>query len=726
MPPNERPTFSPFWHRVRASKPRLRPHVQITRQRYRGRRWHVVHDPTSNQFYRLNPIAFDFVSLLDGTRTVDDAWKISLSKFGDNSPTQNEIIQLISQLYSSNLLSVDTTPETEQLLSRGRDRLRRKFAAQAIGIMYFKIKLINPDRILTALEPLFRPFINIYGLLAWIVLVLSAAYAITNSGKWSQFLDGIDTYFNPGNWGLILVAFVVTKLWHELGHGIICKRYGGQVPEFGTMLLVLIPSPYVDASACWAFPNKWHRMAVGGGGMLFEWVLASIATFIWVNSDPGTTQQIAYNVMFTSSVSTVLFNANPLMRFDGYYMLSDLLEVPNLAQRSNKMLMYYFQKYIYRLRNVTPPSTLPGEVAILTIYGILSGIYRVFLFFSITLYILGKAFALGVILAVWTAASWFLIPTGKFIHWLATNPAHNDRRFRSIGISLAMIAAFLIVVGWIPMPDRRRGVGVVESAHRTGVFFKADGFVVTNHKHIGQRVAKGDPIVTLINPELVQQEESLNADIAEMRVQERLAIQQSEPAGAEIARERLSVSIEQLDEIRARIESLTVRAPQDGVIVSRDPEHMLGAYVKRGDPLCEIVDTESVHISAVMDQRQAGWLADLPPDQYTVQLRTISNVETIFDGKDPKFPGAGQNVLPSRALGFEGGGQFETQKDDRSGRISKRPIFPVEIQPTDTEALLRTTLPGARVHVRFTLQDRPWLQQWWERLEREVRGRVKL
>ena len=118
----ERPTFSPFWHRVRTLKPRLRPHVQITRQHYRGRRWHVVHDPASNQFYRLSPVAHDFVCLLDGTREIEAAWKISLAKFGDASPTQNEIIELMGQLYNSNLIAIDTTPETEQLLQRGKDR----------------------------------------------------------------------------------------------------------------------------------------------------------------------------------------------------------------------------------------------------------------------------------------------------------------------------------------------------------------------------------------------------------------------------------------------------------------------------------------------------------------------------------------------------------------------------------------------------------------------------
>ncbi|MBX3385370.1 MAG: PqqD family peptide modification chaperone [Phycisphaeraceae bacterium] len=727
MPPNERPTFSPFWHRVRAMRPKLRPHVQITRQRYRGKRWHVVHDPTSNQFYRLNPVAHDFVGTLDGSRTIDEAWKVSLSKFGDSAPTQNEVIQLIGQLYSSNLLSVDTTPETEQLLRRGRERVKKKAAAQAIGIMYFKIRMINPDRILTAVEPFFRPVINVWAFALWCVFLFAALAALTRAGAWPTLVGGFQDYIAPSNWHWIAVTFVVIKLWHELGHGVICKRYGGQVPEMGMMLLVLIPSPYVDASACWAFASKWKRIAVGAGGMIFELFAAAVAAFVWLSADQGSlTKQLAYNVMFTASVATVLFNANPLMRFDGYYILSDLLEVPNLAQRSNKMLQALCQKYLYRLRNVTFPSTLAGESTILVVYGVLAMMYRIFLFFTITLYVLGVAFAIGLLLAIWTASAWFIIPTGKFVHWLATSSQHGEHRQRSIGISLAMIAGVLILVGWVPMPDRRRGVGVVESLARAGLFTTSEGFVEEAHKRIGDRVEAGEAILTLSNPDLVAQRDAVESQIRENRVIERLALTQGEPGGAEIARERIRVLREQMEELNRRIDGLVVRAPQSGVIVTSNPELLLGAFIKRGDPVCEIVDTESVRVAAILDQRQAGWLAGLEPDSYKVEMRAVSDAHKLLVGGRVSTPGAGQRILPGPALGFEGGGTIETERDDRSGRIAKRPVFTVYVEPKSPEALLASTLPGARVHVRFTLEDRPWLAQWWERLERELQGRVKL
>ncbi|MEO0716868.1 MAG: PqqD family peptide modification chaperone, partial [Planctomycetota bacterium] len=243
----ERPTFSPFWHRVRAMKPRLRPHTQITRQLYRGRRWHVVHDPSSNQYYRLSPVAHEFVGLLDGARTVEDVWNITLAKHGDAAPTQNEVIQLLSQLYNANLLSADAAPETEQLLRRGRERLKKKATQQAIGIMYFRIRIFNPDRMLAWIEPVLRPILNRVGFIAWCALIITALVMLLPN--WQALTEGFGSTIAPSNWPWLIVVFIVTKAIHETGHGVICKRFGGHIPEFGFMLLVLFPAPYVDASS---------------------------------------------------------------------------------------------------------------------------------------------------------------------------------------------------------------------------------------------------------------------------------------------------------------------------------------------------------------------------------------------------------------------------------------------------------------------------------------------
>ena len=529
----ERPTFSPFWHRVRAMKPRLRPHVQITRQFYRGRRWHVVRDPSSNQFYRLNPIAHEFVGLFDGTRTVEEIWKIVLERHGDAAPTQGEAIQLISQLYNSNLLSADVSPETEQLLRRGRERTKQKATQQAIGIMYFKIRVFNPDRYLAWIEPLLRPVLNVWGFGLWALFVIFAMAQVLP--EWETLKSGFDSAIAPANWGWLIVVFIVTKAIHETGHGVICKRYGGQVPEFGFMLLVLFPAPYVDASAAWALPSKWKRMAVGAGGMIFELFVASVAALIWKNSPDGSVvRQVAYNAMFTASLSTILFNANPLMRFDGYFILSDLLEVPNLMQRSMKMLQYLWKVHVFRLKNETPPTGSPAEATILVVYGVAAMVYRVFLFISITLSVMGRLFAIGLVLAVWTGVMWFVLPVGKFVHWLATGSSIADCRTRVIATSLASFALLFGAIGLIPFDDHRRARGVIESVEDTGVFFGTTGFVQAAHVRPGQFVREGDPLLTCSNDQMVAQLAQLEGQIAEAEATEQRAMGNDQAAAAQI------------------------------------------------------------------------------------------------------------------------------------------------------------------------------------------------
>lgn len=723
----ERPTFSPIWHRVRAMRPRLRPHVQVTRQHYRGRRWHVVHDPASNQFYRLSPIGHEFVGLLDGRRTVEEVWNISLGKHGDAAPTQNEVVELLSQMYNTNLLALDAAPETEQLLRRGRERTKRRIAQQAIGIMYFRIRLFNPDRLIAWAEPILRPLLNRWGLVLWAAWLIAGVWAV--APEWEDLVSA-ETFRNalaPANWAWMGVVFVVIKAIHELGHGVLCRRFGGQVPEFGVMMLVLFPAPYVDASACWAFPSKWQRIAVGAGGMIFELAIAAGAAFVWRFANGSLATQLAYNVMLMAGVTTILFNANPLMRFDGYYILSDLLEVPNLMQRSMKMLGYLFQKHVYRIKEARPPSTIAGERATLVVYGVAALAYRIFLFFSITLYVMGQLFAIGLVLAVWTAAMWFVMPVGKFVHWLATSPQLAEFRPRAIATSLAMIAVAAVLLGAVPMPDHRRASGVVESLHRSGVFFGTDGFVVRAHARPGDAVKAGDPIVTCESPELDAAMLLAQAELAEMEALEREYTGRN-PAAAQVVRERIAAQREWIALVERRRAMLVVRAPHDGVVAAgprgEDPGAIVGAYAKRGQQLCEVVDPSRVRVVASMTTAQAAPLIELG-EACTIQMRALADVDTVVDGRVARIEGGGQRRLPHAGLGYAGGGTIETDAQDRSGLLTRSPQFIVHIDPAGPLAG-RVGAPGERVGLRLTLPSKPLLAQWIDRLHKLVQGRVDI
>ena len=723
---NDRPTFSPFWHRVRTLRPRLRPHVQITRQHYRGGRWHVVHDPASNAFYRLSPVSHEFVGLLDGKRTVEAVWDIVLTKHGDHAPTQNEAIQLLSQLYTANLLSADVPPETEQLLRRGKERLGQKIRQQAIGLMYFKVRLFNPDRLLTWLEPIARPLLNPVGLLLWAAWVIIAVVTVVVP-QWEALRTSFRDAIAPANWAWMLVVFVGLKLFHELGHGLICKRFGGHVPEFGAMMLVLVPAPFVDASSAWAFESRWRRIAVGAGGMIFELAAAALAAHVWSNTAPGLLlHQLAFNAMLTAGVSTVLFNANPLMKFDGYYMLSDLLGIPNLMQRSMAMLKHHFQVHVYRVRNATPPTSDPAEAIALNLFGVAALIYRVFLFVSITLYVMGKLFAIGVILAVWTAAMWFLLPVGQFLHWLATSPTLADTRGRAIVLSAVMVLAGLGLIGLIPVPDHRRADGVVTSDARNAVFFGVGGLVETVHKRPGERVEKDEPIVTLSSPLLTSQLAEARASLKENEARRLYAVAHN-PAAAQIAEKDVAVSQHVIEVLEERASRLIVRAPHAGSIVGADPALKSGAMVEAGQPLCEVVDSDMAHLrlTATLTQEEALWVNELKPEDYTTEVRRLADAAADIPVRAERVYQFGLRDLPHESLGYAGGGTIEIDAGDRSGRRTKRPVFTADFRPTNL-VTTPTLYPGERVRFRFTLESKPLLAQWLDRLEKMMQGRAKV
>lgn len=722
----ERPTFSPFWHRVRALKPRLRPHVQITRQHYRGKRWHIVHDPTSNQFYRLNPIAHEFVGLLDGHRTVEEVWTIAMERHGDDAPTQQEALQLIGQLYSSNLLTVDATPETEQLLRRGRERLKKKAIGQAIGIMYFRFRVFNPDGILTWLEPIMRPLLNRWGFMAWLAFVIFAITSILP--HFGELSNSFENALAPANYGWMAVVFIVTKAIHETGHGVILKRFGGQVPELGFMLLVMVPAPYVDASSAWALDSKWKRIAVSGGGMIFELFVASIAALVWINTASGSlTHQLAYNAMFIASVSTVLFNANPLMRFDGYFIFSDLIEMPNLMQRSQNMLKYLFKRYIYRLENETPPTSNRTERTILLVYGVAAIAYRIFLFFSITLYVMGKMFAIGLILAIWTAGMWFVMPVGKYVHWVASHASLAEHRVRAMATSIAMIGGVILLVGAVPMPDHRRASGVVESLARSGVYFAADGFVTIAHVRPGDRVAKGDPIVTMDNPELDAQLAQTRAEITRLESLVRQATVE-QPVAVESLARQLEGLREQHRYWSDKMAHMVIRSPQDGVIVGADPAGLVGAFVREGEPVCEVVDDQRLRVVASLGQHENDWAIALREGTIpvTIDMRLVSAVPTEIRGDFDELIEAGQARLAHASLGFAGGGTIQTQADDRTGTMARSKQFVMYLTLRDGGDGVWSGAPGERVKVRFTLPSKPLLVQWADRIAKLVQGRVNL
>ena len=720
----DRPTFSQSWPRVNRLTPKLRPHVQITRQLFRGEPWHVVQDPVSNNFFRLNPVAHYFVGLLDGKRTVDEAWRLTLDRHGDAAPTQNEVIGLLGQLNQSNLLRVDMPPDAQPLLERARRRRLKFWGGQAMSILFMRFPFYNPDRMLTRLAPLVRPLLNVWVLVAWFVWMIFCASAFLP--ELGRFVGDVNSVLLPRNWAWMVVLFILVKALHELGHGMVVKRFGGAVPEFGIMMLVLFPAPFVDASSSWAFGDRWKRLLVGGAGMMFELALAGAAALVWLEAENGTlVQQLSYNVVFLASVTTILFNANPLLRFDGYYMLSDLLDIPNLYERATRQMKWLIQRYAYGITSIQAVSTDHGERATLTVYGITSQIYRVLILTGIILFISSQLLTAGIALALWSFIAWALVPLGKFIHWMATGPVLTEHRLRAVCVTVGFLLAVWIGIGMIPADQHRRAEGIIQSGTRADVAMLTDGFVQRVNVESGQAVTKGQVICVADNRELRATKDQLEAQMRALIAEARKGLAQDR-TNMDMARAKLQAVWLELRRINQRLAELTVRSPQAGTVVGGFLKQLEGQYVKRGQVICRVLDLEDLHVTALVDQAQNATQFFHEIDE--VELRTAGVVETVLPSEVIKvFDGA--RATAPEPLTTRAGGKIPMASDDPDGKRTLRPQFELWLALPDTDVRDEPILamPGQRVYVRFTLADRrPLIQQWIRKLRQVVRDRLSL
>jgi putative peptide zinc metalloprotease protein len=766
--PVERPTFHESWYRVADLHPRLRNTVQISRQQFRGQQWHVVQDHSNNAFFRLAEPAYRFIALLDGKRSVGEAWTLANEQLGDEAPTQGEAIQLLGQLYVSNLLMAEVPADTHTLFARYKKRKQREIASYFMNIMFARLPLFDPDRFLNKWLPLLGWIFSPVGLAVWLLFLGMGIYSIGQSPGWAEKIRSpVNRLLSPDNLVLLYLAFACIKACHEMGHAIACKKFGkqsgtgGEVHIIGVMFLVFTPIPYVDASSSWALTNKWHRAIVGAAGMWVELAIAAIAAMVWANGWGGTVvHNFAYNVMFVAGFSTIAFNANPLLRYDGYYMLSDLLEIPNLAQRGKDYIYYVVKRYVWNVRYARNPAHGRSEKFWLFVYAIASFIMRMVVTISIMFYLTGVLNGVLIILATGMAIAgliaWAVVPVTKYIHYIATDQELHRVRARAVLTSVATAAAVVVALGVIRFPDRARAQGVVEpdTDRAQEIYGGGDGLVVMvnpephapeGRDSIAQRLAmplalEGDTLVVVDDHNLQRQIAENTAALEQWNIRLRAALMRNDLGSVEEAQGRLAILDETKRTLDQELERATVKAPLSGVFVAPDLPSKRAAYVKRSDNLGLVADLHHLIIRTVVTNDLAATLKTAleDPTKRHVELRVVGRPDILLTGDIFAFAPAGSKQLPSAALGYQVGGTLNTAATDQHGTKATENFFEVRINnlkvesmpPEIAEQFQNTTdlplLPGQRVMVRFEMAPKPLAAQAWKKLTQVFQKRFQL
>ncbi|WP_447979413.1 PqqD family peptide modification chaperone [Candidatus Nitrospira bockiana] len=696
--------FSPSWYRVASLKPRLRSHVRLHRHAYRGRQWFVLQDLATDRFHRLSPASYVLIGLMDGRRTVQDIWEAAIERLGDDAPTQHDVLNLISQLHSADALVCEIPPDTAELTRRAEKQARRKRWATVANVFAWRFPLCDPDRFLTRTVPLVRPFIGVFGALVWLLVVGSGL--VLGAMHWTDLTrDVLDQMLAPKNLLVLWLLFPVLKLCHELGHAFITKAFGGEVHELGVMFLVFTPVPYVEASAAWAFREKWRRILVGAGGMVVELFLAALALWLWVGSEPGVLRLVAYNTVMIAGISTVLFNANPLLRFDGYYMLMDFLEIPNLKTRATRYLGYLVERYAFGNRDADLAPATPGERAWFVVYGTASSIYRAFVVVAILVF-LGERFPLlAVLFAGLTAVAMIGVPAVKGLSYLLSNPRLRPVRARAWLVT-AGTAVLLVGVMWtIPVPFHTRAEGVVWLPEDSIIRAETDGFIEAVQATPGTEVPPGRLLFTAVNRDLAAQRAVAEARLKELEA--RHAEQQ--PVNrfkAALLEQEIQYAREERDELSQRVAKLRVQNPRAGTFIVPKPSDLPGRFVKKGEVLGYVLDVDRLTVRAVVGQDAV----DLVRHHVAgIEVRLAEQVADALPAALTRVVPAASSRLPSPALAIEGGGEVPMDPADREGQTAAQRMFQVDLVLAYRGDVVNA---GGRVYVRFAHEPLPLAHQW--------------
>jgi putative peptide zinc metalloprotease protein len=698
--------LSPSWYRVANLQPRLRSHVRIRRHEYRGERWYVLEDRISRRTHRFNPSAYFIVGLMDGKRTLQTIWDAAVERFGDDVPRQEEVIQLLGQLHGADVLQVEVSPDVDELMRRSERMTRRSRLAKWLSPLAVRIPLIDPDRTLERWLPWYGALFGAAGAVLWLVVVGWGALAAAQ--HWNELTRDIThRVLAPENLLILWLVFPVLKAAHEFGHACAVKAWGGEVHEMGIMLLVLMPVPYVDASAANAFAERRRRVVVGAGGMIVELFIASIALYLWLEMQPGVLRAVLFNVMLIAGVSTVLFNANPLLRFDGYYILADLIEIPNLRQRSQQYLGDLAQRKLLRL-DLPPPNVTPGERAWFTFFAIASFIYRMFITLAIAVFIASEYLLVGVLLAIWALVAAVVMPLVGLVSFIASSPRLRRNRVSAAFTTGAVCLALFVVLFLVPVPSWTNAQGVVWVPEQAAVRSGSDGFVKRVIAEPGTRVGKGEPLIESEDPALVARVRALEGQKSELEARYLLALTDKVVRALVIEEQLKSVNAD-LDRARERARDLVLRSPLDGIFAVSAPQDLPGRFVKQGQPLAYVIPGSTLTARVIVSQQDAD-LVRARTERVQVMLAEQA-ADTIPARILREVPSASDR-LPSAALSLYGGGDVAVDAAPGGDMKTLQTHFEFEIELP----AVRAVSLGSRVYVRFEHGNDTIAEQAWRAL----------
>ncbi|MDX1948068.1 MAG: HlyD family efflux transporter periplasmic adaptor subunit [Pirellulaceae bacterium] len=716
---------------------RMRPDLSAKRHRYHGQTFWVVKEPVGLSYFRFHEEEYAILCMLDGMSSLDQIKEQFEQQFAPQKITFHDLLQFVGMLHRSGLVISEATGQGHQLRKRRDEKKWRELMGKLANVFALRFRGVDPERFFNAIYPYTGWFFRWYTVLCVMLLGLAALTLVgVQFDEFSRRLPAFHEFFGPKNWFYLAITMGVVKVLHEFGHGLSCKHFGGECHELGGMLLVFTPALYCNVSDSWMLPNKWHRAAIGAAGMYVELFLASVATFLWWFSTPGLFNHICLSVMFICSVSTVVFNGNPLLRFDGYYILMDVLEIPNLRQKSTEITRRFF---VWLCLGIEQPENpfLPQQYQwAFALYTIAAVVYRWLVVFSILFFLnsIFEPYGLKIIGQLIGLTGFFglivqpIIELSKFFY---TPGRMNKMKKERLVATVAVVAAAILVVLFLPLPFSVKCTFEVQPKGAQQVFSPHPGQITAVAYRPGDQVRQGETIMTLESPDLEFELAELKGRLDEATQVYRSLLDQrfSDPAAVDqlqVAQELRDTAQKQYDDKKAEFDRLTIKAARDGTILPPPPKQdkqaqmsgslrgwvgtpfdkkNLGALVAPTDLICQIGDPSVLEAVLVIDQTYI----DLVREGQPVRVLLESNTHRAFDTTIEKIAATDLEAI-SRGASTLAGGRLEAKTDPASG-ITK---------PLNTSYQASAPLPAETGRLQVGMQGQARIYTGWQPLGRRL------
>jgi putative peptide zinc metalloprotease protein len=672
------------WQKIASLKPRPSPAVSFFQHHYRGKPWLIIADAQNEAYFRCSDDAGHFLGLLDGSTSIAQALDRTLQLASSNLRRQ-DVVMLMANLQSAGLLRDTAAANDDTAAVALRPQSNRWLNPFAI-----RFPLFDPDRLLQKTTHLYRPLFTAAALYIWCGLVMLAV--ATAALNWNALGEhGANRFSDPQNLLWYWLLYPLIKGLHEFGHACATRRWGGPVHDMGIMLLVFFPVPYVDSSAANRFTSRVRRIAVCASGIMVELFLASGALLVWANTDHGLLHDLAFDVVVIGGISTLLFNANPLLRFDGYYLLSELIQIPNLGPRSDRYIAWLFKHHLLRLPGIQNPVSAAGEEKWLLTYAISSRIYRVLITLVIAFWVASEFLIIGVLLALWAVIGQIVYPLARSFSSLLPQVVMAGKTGRLLAV-VSLISALVVAGLSIPVRHSTYAEGIVSLPEDALIRAGAAGIVTRVLAADGQQVEQGETLIQLENLELKAKRDGMLARLEETRARQQQVFLQDR-SQADIFKAKVSAIEADIKDIQDQLGNLEVISATKGVLSLPGAGDLQGRYLSRGDVIGYTAGDGRTSALVVIPQQD---IDAVRRNMQAIEFRMSGRPGEIYRAGFQRELPQGTDRLPDRMLGASS--QVIVDSSDASGTQLLSNIFLVEISLPRRQS---EYYPGQKLHVRF-------------------------